>query len=97
MEIFADRGDEAAVHALALQAEHHDDVGVAQAAAHVGEDLDAHALDADGQEGRRADDADARAERVEEEDVGAGDAAVGDVAADGDGEAADAGPCGGGW
>ena len=54
----------------------------ARPGAHVGEDLDAQALDAGGQQRRGADDAHARAQRVEEQDVGAGDAAVGDVAAD---------------
>ena len=64
---------------------------------HVAEHLDAETLDAGRQEGRGTDHADARAERVEEENVGAGDAAMRDVAADGDRQALDAGPCGGGW
>ena len=75
VEIFALARDEARGHALALQAQHHDDVGVLQALAHGGEDLDAEPLDAGGEQGGGRDDADARAERVEEQDVGAGDAA----------------------
>ena len=61
-EILLDGGDEGAVHALALEAQHHDDVGVLQALAHVGEDLDAEPLDAGGQQGRRGDEAHPRAQ-----------------------------------
>ncbi len=57
---------------------------------HVGEDLGAEALGGGRQQRRRRRDAHARAERVEHDDVGAGDAAVQDVAADGDGQAGDA-------
>src|SRR5581483_9141996 len=46
VEIFAARRHERAVHALALQTEHHDDVSAFEALAHVAGHLDAHALDA---------------------------------------------------
>src|SRR5262249_46262387 len=41
VEIFLDRGHERAVHALALQAEHHDDIGIRETLAHVAADFDA--------------------------------------------------------
>src|SRR5690606_16544576 len=44
-EIFADRRDEAALHSLGLETQHHDDVYVAQPLAHVVKDFDAHAVD----------------------------------------------------
>src|SRR6202050_3819493 len=46
MEIFLARRHEGAVHALALQPQHHDDVGAIEALAHVAGHLDAHPLDA---------------------------------------------------
>ena len=63
-EIFADAtGTKRAVHALALQAQHHDDVGAGEPVAHVGEDLDAQPLDAGRHQRRGADHAHARAQR----------------------------------
>ena len=97
MEVFAHRRHEVAIHALELEAQHHDDIGVGEALAHVVEDLDAEALDAGGQECRRADDPDACAQGIEQQNVGAGDAAVRDVAADGDRSARRSVPCGDGW
>ena len=41
VEVLAGRGHVGALHALALQAQHHDDVGTLQPGVHVGEDLDA--------------------------------------------------------
>ena len=96
-EIFLRRGHERAVHALALQPQHHHDVGAGEALAHVARDFDAEALDAGGQQRRGRDHAHARAERVEQDDVGARDARMQDVAADRDGQAFDRGPCCGGW
>src|ERR1700726_2571749 len=46
IKIFAHRGHERAVHALALQPQHHHDVGAVKALAHVARDLNAHPLDA---------------------------------------------------
>ena len=82
VEIFAHRGHEGAGHALALQPQHHHHVGVLQPFLHVVEDLDAHLLDAGRQQRRRRDDAHPRAHRVEQDDVGARDARMQDVAAD---------------
>src|SRR6185437_954556 len=60
MKILACRRDEAAMHALGLQTQHHDDVDVLEAALHVVEDLDAEPLGLGGEEGARRDEADAR-------------------------------------
>ena len=90
VEVLARRGHVGALHALALQAQHHDDVGAVEAFAHVGEDFDAHPLDAGRQQRRGRDDAHPGAERVEQDDVGAGDAAMQDVAADRHRQARDA-------
>src|SRR6266851_7555121 len=87
VEILADRRHEAAMHALGLEPQHHDDVDVLQSPCHVVEDLDAQALDLRRQERARRHHAHARAHGVEEGDVGARDAAVQDVAADGDEQA----------
>ena len=97
VEILADRRHEAALHALGLQAQHHDDVDVFEALRHVVEDLDAEALDLGRQQRARRDDAHARAHGVEQMDVRARDAAVQDVAADRDRRPCEAAPCGGGW
>ena len=61
-EILLDRRDEGAVHALALQAQHHDDVGAFEAASHIGEGLEAEALDAGRQQGRGRDQPNPRAQ-----------------------------------
>src|SRR6516165_398080 len=53
-KVFLGRGHERAVHALALQTQHHDDVGVAQALAHVARGLDPEALDGGRQQRRRS-------------------------------------------
>jgi hypothetical protein len=53
---------------MRLQPQHHHDVGVAQALAHVAADLDAEILDAGRQQGRGAT-TDPRAQRVEQDDV----------------------------
>src|SRR3984893_7522197 len=84
-EIFLGRGHQRAVHALALQAQHHHDVGIAQALAHVAADLDAEILDARRQQGRGRDDADPRAQRIEQDDVRARHSRMHDVATDRDG------------
>ena len=52
-EVLADRGHEAAVHALGLQAQHHDDVAILEALFHVDEGLGPERLNLRGQEGRR--------------------------------------------
>src|SRR5579883_3060943 len=82
VEVLADRGHEAAVHALGLQAQHHDDVGVLEALGHVVKDLDAHTVDLGGKQRARRHHAHSRAHGVEQVDVGARDPAVQDVAAD---------------
>jgi hypothetical protein len=82
MEVLAHRGHETSVHALPLQAEHHDDIGTDKPLPHVGEDFDTETLDPVGEQCGRADDADPGAQRIQEQDVGSGNAAMGDVAAD---------------
>ena len=82
VEIFAGRRHERAVHALALQPQHHDDVGAVEALAHVAGDLDAHPLDAARQQRGGRHHADAGAHGVEQQDVGAGDAGMHHITAD---------------
>ena len=64
VKIFAGRRDEGAVHALALQPQHHHDVDLGEALGHVVKDLDAEPLDLGRQQGARRDDPHARAHRV---------------------------------
>src|SRR5271156_539723 len=71
VKIFLARRHERAVHALALQPQHHHDVGAVQPLAHVAGDLDAHPLDAARQQRGGRDHADPGAHGVEQEDVGA--------------------------
>src|SRR6266852_4818650 len=78
-----------AVHAFALQAQHHHDVGVTQPLAHIAADLDAEILDAGRQQGRGGHHPHARAERIEQNDVRARHPRMGDVAADRDCERRD--------
>jgi hypothetical protein len=90
MEIFRHRGHQRAVHALALQPQHHDDVGAVQTLAHVARHFDAETLDARRQQCRRRDDTHACAHGVKQDDVRAGDAGMQDVAADRHQQALDA-------
>src|SRR5262245_13119763 len=69
VEVFALARDQARHHALALKPQHHDDVGIGQALAHRCVHLDAQPLDAGRHQGGRRHDANAGAERVEQEDV----------------------------
>src|SRR3954453_1182492 len=87
MKILAGRGHERAVHALALQPQHHHDIRAVEALAHVARHLDAHPLDAARQQRGGGHHADAGAHGVEQEDIGAGDARMHHVAADRDHEA----------
>src|SRR4051812_6271240 len=87
MEVLLTRRHEGAVHPLALQPQHHHDVGAIEALAHVARDLDAHPLDAARQQRGRRHHADAGAHGVEQQDIGAGDAGMHHVAADRDHEA----------
>src|ERR1700704_2306133 len=82
MKIFLGRGHERAVHALALQPQHHDDVGAIEALAHVAGHLDAHPLDAARQQRGRRHHAHPRAHGVEQQDIGARHPRMHDVAAD---------------
>ncbi len=61
VEVLAGRGHVGALHALALQAQHHDDVDAVEAGVHVGEDLGAEPLGLGRQQRGRRDDAHARA------------------------------------
>src|SRR6476659_7530470 len=87
MKILARGRHEGTVHAIALQPQHHHDIRAVEALAHVARDLDAHPLDAARQQRGGRHHADASAHGVEQQDVGAGDAGVHDVAADRDHEA----------
>src|SRR5580698_9204627 len=71
MEIFLARRHERAVHALALQPQHHHDLGAVEALAHVAGHLDAHPLDAARQQRRGRHHPDAGAHGVEQQDIGA--------------------------
>src|SRR5690242_14583593 len=87
VEVFSDRRHEAPMHALGLEAQHHDDVDALQSLCHVVKDLDAHAIDLGGQQRARRHQADPSAHGVEQVDVRARDTAVQDVAADRDHQA----------
>ena len=89
VKIFAGARHQTRGHALTLKPQHHDDIGIGQAVPHRGIDLDAEPFDAGGEQRRRRDDADAGAERVEQQDVGPRHAGVKNVAADGDDQALD--------
>src|SRR6478672_4210884 len=82
VEVFAGRRHERAVHALALQPQHHDDVGAVEPLAHVAGNLDAHPLDAARQQRGGRDHAHPRAHDVEQEDIGTRHTRMHDVAAD---------------
>src|SRR5437868_9150168 len=86
MEVLLARRYEGAIHALALQPQHHHDVGTIEALAHVACDLDAHPLDAARQQRGGGHHADAGAHGVEQQDIGARHAGMHDVAANGDHE-----------
>src|SRR3954466_9403568 len=90
MEVFLARRHEGAVHALALQPQHHHDVGAVEAFAHVARDLDAHPLDAPRQQRGGGHHADAGAHGVEQQDIGARHAGMHHVAANRDHEAFEA-------
>src|SRR6267154_1479576 len=87
VEVFLARRHQRAVHALALQPQHHHNVGAVEALAHVAGDLDAHPLDAARQQRGGRDHAHPGAHGVEQEDIGARHPRMHDVAADRDGEA----------
>ena len=90
VEIFALAGHEARCHALALEPQHHDDVGVGETLAHGGVDLDPKPLDARGEQGGGRHDAHPGAERIEQQNVGARHPRMQDIAADGDDQSFDA-------
>src|SRR3954471_2435977 len=87
IEIFLARGHERAVHALALQPQHHHDIGAVEALTHVARHLDAHPFDTTRQQGGGGHHAHPGAHGVEQQDIGAGDAGMHHVAADRDDEA----------
>jgi hypothetical protein len=82
MKVFLARRHERAVHALALQPQHHDDIGAVEALAHVAGHLDAHPLDAARQQRGGRDHAHPGAHGVEQQDIGARHARMHHVAAD---------------
>src|SRR5882757_6861820 len=87
VEVFLARRHERALHPLALQPQHHHNVGAIEALAHVAGDLDAHPLDAARQQRGGSDHAHPGAHGVEQEDIGARHPRMHHVAADRDGEA----------
>ena len=83
-EVLAGRGQQGAVHALVLQAQHDDHVAILEAFVHVVEDMHAELVHVLRQQRFRADGAHFRhAERGQRMDVGAGDTGVQDVTDDG--------------
>ncbi len=89
VKIFPARRHERAVHALALQPQHHDDVDIGEPGAHLVEHLDPEPLDLGRQQGARRYDAHPGTHRVQERNVRARHPAVQDVAADRDREPAE--------
>ena len=81
--VLAQRGDEALAHPLVLHPQRVDDVGLLEPVERV-RDLAAELLDPARDQGRRAADGDLGAHPLEGDQVGAGDAAVEDVADDPD-------------
>src|ERR1700686_4984782 len=71
VKVLLARRHERAVHALALQPQHHHDIGALEPLAHVAGDFDPHPLDAARQQGGGGDDADPRAHGVEQQNIGA--------------------------
>ena len=80
--VFALGGDEGAIHALLLQSEHHDDIGINESVFQVRAHLDAPFGRVGGHQGRRSDQPDPVFHLAEEQDVRSGDAGMRDVAAD---------------
>ena len=80
-EIFFHRGHKRTIHPLALQTQHHHNVGVLQPFAHIGENFCAHILDADRQQCRGANNTNVSPQRVEKDKIGACDARMENVAA----------------
>ncbi len=88
-EIFTHRGYEGASHALTLEAQHHYDIGVFQAFFHGVVNFNTHVGDAGRQQGRRGDNANACAKRIEKQNVGARHARVKHIAANGNDQVSD--------
>src|SRR4051812_13441825 len=84
MKVLLGGRHERAVHALALQPQHHHDVDALEPLAHVTGDLDAHSFDAARQQRRRRDHTHPRAHGVEQKDVGTRHPRMHHVAADRD-------------
>jgi hypothetical protein len=82
VEIFRQRRHVGTVHTLALEAEHHHDVGAVEALAHVAGHFDAEALDAGRKQRGGGNDPHTRAHLVEQDDIGARDPRMQDIAAD---------------
>ena len=70
-------------HAFRLQAEHHHDIYIADAFLKVGGNAHSHLFDPGGKKGCRADKAYLSPQRAKQVDVGACNAAIGDISADG--------------
>ena len=84
--IFARRGDELAAHPLGLEAQHHRDVRAVERRVEIVEHFRPHRLDTHGQQRRRRAKPHGGTERLQAEQVGTGNAAVQDIAADDDPE-----------
>src|SRR5580692_4306055 len=86
VKVFLARRHERAVHAFALQPQHHHDIGAVEPLAHVAGDLDAHPLDAARQQRGGRHHADPGAHGVEQQDIGTRHPRMHDVATDRDHE-----------
>src|SRR3954468_8663036 len=87
VKVLLARWHERAVHPLALQPQHHHDVGAVEALAHVACDLDTHPFDAARQQRGGRHHADPGAHGVEQQDIGTRHPRMHHVAADRDDEA----------
>ena len=90
LEVLPDRRERHPALPLELDAQHHDDVGIADRLRQAVGDLDAHALDLRGHHGARSADHDRGAHLGQQMDVRAHHAAVLDVAEDRDAQAVEA-------
>ena len=88
--VLADAGEEGALEALLLDAQHHHHVGSVEGLTQARDHLDAERLDAQRDHGGRRRDPDLGTQLLEAEDVGAGDPRVQHVADDRHGEPVDA-------
>ena len=95
--VFANRREQAAALPLELDAQQVQHVAARQDVVEVVRDLDAESFDARRHQRRRPADDHVGAELLQPVNVAAGDAAVGDVADEADGQPVDSARAAGGW